>query len=646
MRKLGSLILAGAIVLIPSAALASSQVDTTLATASEHYGKYISEYTAQYYVNTDGTVDVTIDFTYQFNGEYGHGPYVSYPIRVSYDDTNDRFYNISNVQASSPTGAPADINVEKEKYWVAYKIGDPDIDDVTGTQEYHVTYTVDGLLNSTTMSDFDPDATDDTPLWDEFYVNAIGDQWEIPLDNVTIVVGGDADAISVTAPGESTPTDVLCFTGYYGSSETCDIARLEGGVAVFGQASIDPYESMTVDVAFPAGSFDTAPIVRNKNDFLYAFSLNWGTGLGFLGVLGLGVLLLSRALRGKAADKQYAGLTPGLSPAENDAFHIVKRDYQSPVAVRFDPPPGLRPGQLGTLLDESADVRDVTSTIVDLAVRGYLKVEEVAEKGKKKATKNTDYALVKLRDADDAMVSYEKTLFNALFTTGDRVTLSGLKTTFASHLAKVQAALYKNVTTLGWFRGNPQKARIAWLGVGFGILALGVGLTIALAFMGPWALIPLPIALVGLMTMVTMKAAPARKAEGTRVLAQTLGFQRFLETADGNKLRFEEGRDIFSLFLPFAIAFGVADKWTATFTKLAKQGVKLAEPTWYAGAYGPFWVNAGTFGQRLDGFTALAHAAMSTPTPGSSGGSGFGGGSFGGGGFSGGGSFGGGGGGW
>jgi len=156
MKTLGALLVVGAIVLTPASATAAASSDspsetvTALALDSPYAGRYIEEYTAQYYINTDGTVDVTIDFTFNFNGISGHGPYVSYPIRVPYNDQNDRFYRISNVHASSPTGAPADINREADKYWVNFKIGDPDIGTINGVQQYHLTYTVDGLLNLTT----------------------------------------------------------------------------------------------------------------------------------------------------------------------------------------------------------------------------------------------------------------------------------------------------------------------------------------------------------------------------------------------------------------------------------------------------------------------------------------------------------------
>jgi hypothetical protein len=47
-----------------------------------------------------------------------------------------------------------------------------------------------------------------------------------------------------------------------------------------------------------------------------------------------------------------------------------------PVAVQYAPPDGMTPAEAGTLVDDDAAMRDITATIVDLAVRGYLVIEE------------------------------------------------------------------------------------------------------------------------------------------------------------------------------------------------------------------------------------------------------------------------------
>ena len=58
-----------------------------------------------------------------------------------------------------------------------------------------------------------------------------------------------------------------------------------------------------------------------------------------------------------------------------------------------------------------ANPLDVTATIVDLAVRGYLRIDEIAKQG---WFGKPDWTLVKLKD-DDKLKRYEALLFNSLF---------------------------------------------------------------------------------------------------------------------------------------------------------------------------------------------------------------------------------------
>ena len=134
----------------------------------------------------------------------------------------------------------------------------------------------------------------------------------------------------------------------------------------------------------------------------------------------------------------------------------------------------------------------------------------------------------------------------------------------------------------------------------------------------------------------------SRTADGSAVLAQSLGFRQYLVTAEANQIRFEEAQQIFSTFLPFAVVFGVAEKWAKTFEQVAAaaaaQGVVISPPIWYVG---PSWGSGGFFDEISSGVDDFATQAAGTfvSTPGSSGSSVFdSGGSFGGGGgFSGGG---------
>jgi hypothetical protein len=312
--------------------------------------------------------------------------------------------------------------------------------------------------------------------------------------------------------------------------------------------------------------------------------------------------------------------------------------------VQFAPPAGVRPGQVGTLVDEKADPVDVTAPLVDLAVRGYLRIDAVPRTDPSKPPK--DWTLVQLEvPAGDERTAYESSLLNDLFATRSQVQLSELRQTFASSMKRVQDGLYEDVTRRGWFRSNPSSVRGAWRAAGIALVVAG-GAALLFLLAAGWqargiALVPIALVVVGVVVAVLGTYAPARTEDGTAVLAQTLGFRQYLATAEANQIRFEEGQDIFSRYLPYAIIFGLADRWARVFAELAAQGRAVPQPSWYVGGpgfypgTGVFWATA--FASSMDRFSSIATDALSAPTPGSSGGSGFGGGGFSGGGVGGGG---------
>lgn len=597
------------------------------ATGDDYPGREVLQWDATYALQVDGSVDVRTEIDFDFGDDPGHGVVFTLPTAQPIEDGYERLFDITDVTAESPSGAPDDLATEAQGGSLVVRIGDEDVDDVSGTQTYVVTYSVARAMNSTEASE-----TESGIAGDEFFWNPIGTGWETPIRDVTITVESPVAA-----------TEVACFAGPRGSTDTCDAVGDPAPSVTFEASGLEPGEPVTIAALYPAGTFDTTARTRIENDIVRAFAITpWTVGIS-VAMLAAGLGALALYFRRTAVDRQYAELTPGLGPVSGVDAGTRPVAGGQPVAVQFEPPAGLRPGQLGTLLDEKADVRDVTATIVDQAVRGYLRIDPVGDEQEPEGTAPRDYTLVKLREGDDAMPAYGRTLFDSIFDGREQVTLTDLKATFAADLAKVQKELYSDVTDRGWFHRNPQTARVTWASIAVVGLVVGVIGTLVLAANSRWALVGLPVVIVSIVALALTGAAPARTAEGTKVLAQTKGFKLFLETADGYRLRFEEGHDIFSQYLPYAIAFGIADKWSAKFAALAQEGYDVPTPTWYGAYYGGgFWLAHQNFGAQMQDFTSLADAAISTPTAGASGGSGF----SSGGGFSGGGSFGGGGGGW
>jgi uncharacterized membrane protein len=118
---------------------------------------------------------------------------------------------------------------------------------------------------------------------------------------------------------------------------------------------------------------------------------------------------------------------------------------------------------------------------------------------------------------------------------------------------------------------------------------------------------------------------PRRTAIGRELMRRSLGFAKYMKTAETAQQAFAERANIFTSYLPYAIVFRCVDKWARAFKDI---DVQAATGGWYVGTT-PF--NAGTFSSSLGSFSSSVSSTLAS-TPGGSGGSGFSGGSSGGGG--------------
>ena len=553
----------------------------------------------------DGSAEVVLDLEVDFGESPNHGPYLTYLVKQRFDDIQDRVFRMTDFEASSPTGASSAVEVEEEGALLVVRIGDEDAE-LQGVHSYRVTHRVDGWVSSDAM----------TGEGDELYLNVLGG-WEIPVRDVAVTVTGPADV-----------TGAACFVGIAQSEEPCLASGTQGPSASFQHGVVAPGDHLTVLTAFPAGTFGgVEPLLQERWAFGRAFAatpVTVGT-TALIGLLG-GAVLLRRGRRSAREDRfgHLHGLQP--MPGQPAAFGLAPEALRP---VQLVPPEGFRPGQLGTLVDGTADPRDVTATLIDLAVRGYLRIEQTDAPDA--GGEGGGWRLVRLDGPDtqtgqddEALLAYERLLLQEVFEGRDTVDLAELRTTFAPSMAKVQAALYEDVTQRGWFRSNPHAARTRWVLWSLLALAGGVTLTVLLAVSTSFALIGAPIVALGVVALLLTGSAATRTPAGTVVLAQAEAFREHLATAESSQLEVPRGEDLFGRYLPYAVAFGLTERWARAFAGLAEQGQDLAVPTWYVGAmgYGVLWSDAETLARDLTGFTSVASGALSAPTPGSAGSSG------------------------
>jgi uncharacterized membrane protein YgcG len=589
----------------------------------------ITSYDARVTLQHNGSMLVTEQITYDFGADQRHGIFRVIPVRFRYNGGYDRIYPVE-IRSVRSLDAPDQYIVKNNGSYVTIRIGNPD-QTVTGEHTYTLTYLVRGGLNAFSGHD-------------ELYWNVVGNQWQVPIDRVTV---------RVSAP--VAVTRAACFSGPLGSTRSCDYAGIADGIAHFGQARLGPHEGLTIVVAIPKGAVASAgPILHERWTLQRAFAptpVSVGVSGGLLAVLVIiGAVVLARG-RDRRHARSGAGAVAGRPVQTGEAAPPPGR---GPPPMEPAPPDNVRPGQAGTLLDGVANPRDITATIVDLAVRGYLRIEELPPdiQARRAPSGRPDWRLVRLGKTG-GLLDYEQILLDGLFEgaaagSGAASTrLSELGPAFAGRLKQAQDALYTDVARQGWFTARPDRVRRKWLAIGSVTFAAGVAAVIvAAAGTHHLGLVPIPAALAGLVLIGGARWMPARTAKGTALARRVAGFRRFIETARASRAQPAGQPEMLYDYLPYTIAFGCTRQWadvTAALTGPARP------PSWYLSSQPFSPASLSSLPRSAYYFSTIHHFAVNTNNwmashASSSGGSGFSG--FSGGGFSGGGGGGGGGGSW
>jgi Predicted membrane protein (DUF2207) len=566
-------------------------------------------------VQHDGTLAIDERIRYDFGSATDHhGIFRNIPVVYRFDSTRNRIYRLSVEHVTATGGASAKYDVSRSGAHDVIKIGDKNAT-VSGIHTYDIAYRVEGALNA--FSDHD-----------ELYWNAIGEEWSVPITDATV---------DVSIPG--TITQVTCFQGPDRSSLPCDDQTFdESGSARFSSAALDPSSGLTVVVGFAKGAVSPAPapILVDRWSVARAFTLN-GVTVGIAAALLLAFAFLFGRLAWKVGrDRRYVGSAvdvafgPGETAPAPDQEQAVPLFEKNDFPIEFEPPAKIRPGEVGTLLDEVAGTLDVSASIVDLAVRGYLTIEEIPKHG---WFGKPDWRLTSAKEADGALKPYETKLLTSLFdsatSTHDgarEVLMSGLKTKFSKKLLEVESALYDGTVAQGWFTARPDKVRGRWEGYGWLVLIVGGVLEFLAIKYTKFALIPVVVVIAGLVMIYAGKRMPARTAKGTAMLRRTLAFRDFVANGtEAAKAKFAEKENLFSEYLPYAIVFGVTERWAKVFASLSDTP---PDTSWYRS---PNAFSYAYFASSMDHFTTTASGTISS-TPAGSGSSGFGGGGFSGGG--------------
>lgn len=556
---------------------------------------------------------IVVDFSAQRHGIYREIPY-------KYKDDKGLSYNLKMNFFSVEDGEGKAWQYQESRGGGNFvlKIGHPDYF-VSGRQIYNIRYSVERGVR------FFEDHS-------EIYWNPIGVDWATTINSASVVVNLPR-AVNFDAE------DLICFVGPAGSqSQSCSARIVSPTLINFSSnSSLGANEGMTIAIKFPAGYVPAPSFLQKIKYFLT-------DNFGFL--FPVIIFLLMYGIwkkRGREIDLDRASL------------------------VQYEAPDRLTPGAMGYLIKEKYSSRFVAADIVNLAVKGYLKIKEEGNHFSKiKATRAIvwlgifaslifgiyllamgsfggfvfllalavfalrfafkksfavpDYILIKTKDSDPKLSSHEAILFKGLFKNSKTsVKLSDL-TTFYEDVKTAKESVAGEIASLGYFEKSVYSSKIFYFIISFVLFFTGSMLAGIFAridfFIGVFISVGIISFFGAYMSKKTLKGAEA--------YWHVKGFREYIKTAEKHRVKFEEKENLFFEILPYAMVLGLADKWAKAFKDIVSQN-----PKWYE-SKDPNSFSPIIFASSMSSFSSQAGATTHAPSSSSSS-SGFSGGSSGGG---------------
>lgn len=250
-----------------------------------------------------------------------------------------------------------------------------------------------------------------------------------------------------------------------------------------------------------------------------------------------------------------------------------------------EPPSQLRPAVVGALLDERVDLRDIMSTVIDLAHRGYLVIEENQNSGLFGIGRTSEFTFKRTNKPTDDLRPFETRLIKRIFGKGLERSLNAMRNTFYTAIPKLQSDLYDELVTEGLFASNPNTTRNTWAVIGW-LMIIGAGVVGFMLFSAVESIsaallcLPLSVGLVGIVAVGIGQAMPAKTRKGAEEAAKWRAFEEYLRNLEQYQ-GLEEAAANFDAYLPYAVAFGLDRTWIRRFQKVEQVPI----PPWYYPTY-------------------------------------------------------------
>lgn len=610
----------------------------TTPSKNRNYSSYdyvIDKYDVNIKVNENNTFDIIETITAYFN-KPKHGILRKIPL-------SNRVVRLDGT-VSRNTAKVSNVNIDN-KYvdssdggYYTLKIGSAD-KTLTGEQTYVIKYTYD----------IGNDPVDD---YDELYYNIIGDEWDTAIGNITF---------TITMPKEFDTSKLGFSKGSFGSTNNSNIEYTVNDKVITGKYDgiLNSNMALTVRCELEEGYFlktkvtDVTDMVKYIEYYIF---------------IGLPVIFLIIILL---------------------LWYKYGKDDVVVETVEFYPPEGYNSLEVGFLYKGKATSEDVTSLLIYLANKKYIKISEIIDNNS--LFKRKTFKITKLKEYDGNNIN-EYMFLDGLFkcheinfyhadnenevTKDDLynkfyVTVNKILKNINSNRPKIFIKSSLNIRILTYIMTIISYSiftlKVTFNGVGGGYQAFAM-LTLIFLFnlaknivtnnahkvlsiildililASTFNIMVLPDLskdlfdiiyyisgiIITFIMCILCESMPKRNAYGKEMYGKLKGLKNFLETVEKDKLEalVEKNPTYFYDILPYTYVLGVSNKWIEKF-----ESISMESPTWYDGIDSFNMATFSTFiGSTMSSMNSVSDSSSSSDS--SSGGGSSGGGSGGGGGSS------------
>lgn len=504
-------------------------------------------------VNKDTSLTVTETIWARFNIPK-HGIFRVIPVVYSAKGKTIRAH-LKIISIADENGQPYQYQTSTLNQSLNLKIGDPN-QTFTGSKTYVIKYNISKVLLR--YNDHE-----------EVYWNVVGREWDTTIQKAVAIVYSPLAEIKKAE----------CFAGTAGSTtRNCEAYHDIRTATITANTPLSWGQDFTVVIALDKKNQLHFPNFLQR--IIIFLTDNWGYPVA---LLPLGIIFLAWYKKGR--DLKYLSDNIYIKNETNrtKTVSLFEREH---LPLVYSPIQGLTPAQVGTIIDEKVDTKDIVAEIVELARLGFIEIQKTEKKGL--IRKQIDYVFIDKNKNTSSLKHYQKFLLDTLFertidledmvemfkeiVSGDKevikdassgklksTSLSKLKNHFYQHLNTFKDGLYQNLAEERIFDGNPQKIKIKWATI-FALLFIASIFVLSVFINSTHNFGPLLVIILSIFpTIFLILKMPRRTAWGHSLYRQITGLKFYIgegkwreEIAEKN-LFFEE-------ILPLAICLGIVGK--------------------------------------------------------------------------------------